>query len=60
MKREYRTIKPWMWERPGEVRLVAKAEGYAMVRRKGGMPFVITEKMWEAAPIAHPKGNTHG
>ena len=52
MKREYRTIKPWQWERPGDVRLVVKAEGYAMVRRKGAMPFVITAKMWDEAPPA--------
>jgi hypothetical protein len=27
-----------------EVRVMAIAEGYAMVRAKGGMPFVVNEK----------------
>lgn len=54
MKHEYRTIKPWRWDRPGDVRLMAKAEGYCMVRRKGAMPFIIDAKMWDAAPVATP------
>lgn len=27
-----------------EVRVMARAEGYALVRRKGGMPFAVREK----------------
>lgn len=32
------------WDEPGEVRIMALAEGYAMVRRKGCMPFIVSEK----------------
>ncbi|TAN44063.1 MAG: hypothetical protein EPN26_17005 [Rhodospirillales bacterium] len=33
-------------------RLVVSAEGYVMVRRKGGVPFVVSAKEWSAAPLA--------
>lgn len=56
MKHEYRTIKPIWWDRPGVVRLMAKAEGYAMVRRKGCSPFVIAAYEWDNAPIASQEG----
>lgn len=32
------------------VRLVASGEGYAMVRRKGCAPFIISLTVWEVAP----------
>lgn len=33
---------------PAEVRVMARAEGYAMVRRKGAAPFVVSEKQLTA------------
>ena len=33
------------WSSPA--RFLAEAEGYVMVRRKGGMPFVISKREWE-------------
>jgi hypothetical protein len=33
-----RRTEPW------EVRVMARAEGYAMVRRPGAMPFAVSEK----------------
>jgi hypothetical protein len=30
--------------RPEEVRVMARAEGYALVRKKGAMPFAVREK----------------
>ena len=40
-----------LWSMPGaakfeamQVRVMARAEGYAMVRRKGAAPFVVSEK----------------
>lgn len=50
MKREYRMIRRLDWSAPRAVRLVAKAEGYAMVRRKGCIPFVIPAEAWDSAP----------
>ena len=47
MQREYREI-----DDHGPVRLVAHGEGYAMVRRKGSMPFVISYTVWDFAPPA--------
>lgn len=32
-------------------RLVAKAEGFAMVRRARAVPFVVTEEQWADAPV---------
>lgn len=32
-------------------RLMAVAEGYAMVRRPNGTPFVVDERAWIDAPI---------
>lgn len=36
--------------RPEEVRVMARAEGFALVRRKGCLPFAVWEK--ELRPIA--------
>jgi len=37
---------------PVEVRVMAIAEGWAMVRRKGAMPFIVREKeIWEREDI---------
>ena len=33
---------------PDKVRVVARAEGYAMVRHKGAMPFVVRERDLES------------
>lgn len=39
-------------------RLMVEAEGYVMVRRKGGVPFVVGIKDWSASPLAAPgEGN---
>lgn len=47
--------------RPQEVRVMVRAEGYAMVRAKGCAPFVVSEK--DLAPQAQPgqpqEGKTH-
>lgn len=32
------------------VRLMARADGYVMVRHSGCIPFVITEREWDALP----------
>lgn len=47
MKREYRRIRHYNRTHM-EVRIMAKAEGYVMVRRKGASPFIITENDWLA------------
>ena len=44
-KREYRDI-----DGKGGVRLMACGEGYAMVRRRGCAPFVISINIWNLAP----------
>ena len=41
---EYVMCHPNHWREAGEVRVMARAEGYAMVRRKGCMPFAVSEK----------------
>ena len=35
--------------RPEEVRVMARAEGYALVRKKGCMPFAVREKELQSA-----------
>ena len=42
--------------RPEEVRIMAEAEGYAMVRRKGCVPFVVQLKELEFAGSAMKEG----
>lgn len=37
-----------------EVRVMARGEGYAMVRRKGGMPFIVDERELVASPDCTP------
>ena len=37
----------WRWYHGALARFMASAEGYVMVRRKGGMPFVISKREWE-------------
>ncbi len=38
------TLKGWEYEEVvSEVRVMARAEGYAMVRHKGAVPFVVAE-----------------
>lgn len=34
------------------VRLVGFVPGYAVVRHKGMMPFVVTRKEWDSLPVA--------
>jgi len=36
------------WNRHGELRLMAEAEGYVMVRRLGAAPFVCSRREWMA------------
>lgn len=48
-KTEYR------WRRDAGIRLMARAEGYCMVRYKGAMPFCIPEKEWENLPVLNAK-----
>lgn len=41
----------------GEIRLVVRAEGYCMIRRKDCMPFLVTEAEWQrmmGRPSAKP------
>lgn len=35
----------------GPLRILARAEGYVMVRRPGCVPFVITETSWNAMQL---------
>jgi hypothetical protein len=55
--REYRLIKTWRGGSPGPARLISRAEGYAMVRRPGAVPFVVSEKEWDAAPSCDKEGH---
>lgn len=41
----------------GLLRLVAQAEGYVMVRRKGAVPFVMAAEDWMALPVVEAAGN---
>jgi hypothetical protein len=45
-KREFATLHGYIIGQTttSEVRVLARSEGYAMVRRKGCMPFVVAEK----------------
>jgi hypothetical protein len=45
-KREFAILSGYILGQPttSEVRVLARVEGYAMVRRKGCMPFVVVEK----------------
>lgn len=38
-------------------RLVCEAEGFAMVRRRGGTPFVVEAHAWAEAPLQE-RGNS--
>jgi uncharacterized Fe-S cluster-containing radical SAM superfamily protein len=40
------------------LRLMARAEGYVMVRYKGCAPFIMREKDWIALPVAEPVGES--
>lgn len=35
----------------GPIRLMAKAEGYVMVRRPGCLPFILSVKEWESLAL---------
>lgn len=54
-KREWRMVATYSNVTPFPARLVVIAEGYAMVRRPRAIPFVITAKDWEVAPILTPE-----
>ena len=41
----------WRVERSFPSRVVAAAEGYVMVKRKGCAPYVMTKKEWEKCPL---------
>lgn len=45
--------QPMHWKDAGEVRIMAVAEGYAMVRRKGCMPFAVSLK--DLDPTKEPR-----
>jgi hypothetical protein len=36
------------YDRYGEFRLMAEADGYVMARRQGRMPFIVKRKEWDA------------
>jgi len=42
--------------RNGIIRLLAKAEGYCMVRHPGAMVFVMGEREWPQLPLCDKKG----
>lgn len=60
MKREYATYHrkdveledgKFVWSvKPEQVRVMVRSEGYAMVRHKGAMPFVVSVKDLEPLP----------
>ncbi len=45
----------------GEIRLMARAQNWVMVRRKGCIPFTMMEKEWNAMRRTHdaPWGTPH-
>ena len=49
-KHEYRR------RRAMPLRLLAKAEGYCMVRHKGCMVFVMNEREWNSLPLCDKNG----
>lgn len=44
----------------GELRLMAKADGYVMVRHPGAMPFVLPLKVWDRLPTTKPEPPVYG
>lgn len=56
MTREYRLVGWYRTAAPIPVRLMATAEGYAMVRRKGAGPFAVPLKAWDDAPPCDADG----
>ena len=40
---------------PGWLRAIAEAEGFVMVRQRGGKPFVMSEKEWLELPLSGPE-----
>lgn len=54
---EYRNVR--RWDRSTvPVRLIAKGEGYAMVRRKGCAPFIVTLNDWNAGDPCDAQGES--
>lgn len=52
--REYRNV-PLNGARV-PAKLMGVVERYAMVRRSGAMPFVITDREWQESPRCTPEG----
>lgn len=53
-RRTYATVKDWRFVNEvalEKVRVMARAEGYAMVRHRGAVPIVVSEKDLEAPEI---------
>ena len=44
----------------GEFRLMAHADGYLMVRRKGAVPFVMASVEWPQLGLTPADAKTHG
>jgi hypothetical protein len=49
-------MKEYRERSTGVLRLMALADGYAMVRHPGCLPFVMSQRDWEALPIAPAPG----
>ena len=43
------------WDQPGWLRALAGAEGFVMVRQRGGKPFVMTEQGVAGAAVGRPR-----
>lgn len=54
-KPEYRNV-PIREDLRVPARLMGVCENYAMVRRSGAMPFVITDRAWQESPRCTPEG----
>jgi hypothetical protein len=59
-KREYAMLQQFAGGRTirSEVRVMARAEGWALVRHKACLPFVVRERELEPSPRATPSPQT--
>lgn len=55
--KECRIVQPHGWAEPGMARLIVIAQGYAMVRRPGCAPFLMSKRDWLASPRCDKNGN---
>ena len=56
-KREYRMVRRFFGSPLVPARLMVIEQGWAMVRRKGAMPFLVPETEWIAGDPCDAEGN---